>query len=39
MDRAEAMERSERLAWLVVIGQSEGGRFNWDTMEWEKPGA
>ena len=39
IERAEAMDRPERLAWLVVIGQSEGGRFNWESMNWEKPDA
>ena len=39
IERAEAMERSERLAWLVVVGTSEGGHFNWDAMEWEKSDA
>ena len=34
--RAMEMDRIERVAWLVAIGRSEGGVWNWDSMEWEK---
>jgi len=33
------MSRIERVAWLVALGQSEGGRWNWDAMEWERQDA
>lgn len=28
---------AEVIAYIVAIGQTEGGKFDWDTMSWEKP--
>lgn len=27
---------AEVLAWIVVIGENEGGKFNWNTLEFER---
>ena len=32
--RAVNMDRIERLAWLVTLGRTEGGTWDWESMEW-----
>lgn len=34
-DVALSMDNAMRLAWLVVVGQSEGNKWNWGSMSWE----
>jgi hypothetical protein len=36
-DVAFALDNNTRTAWLVMIGENEGGVFNWNTGQWEKP--
>jgi hypothetical protein len=38
-DVAMSLEDYERIALIVIAGEIEGGTFNWDNMQWEKPGA
>jgi hypothetical protein len=28
----------EVLAWTIIFGELEGGKFDWAKMDWEKPG-
>ena len=30
------MNRDERLAWLIVLGQSEGSEWDWSQMRWRE---
>lgn len=30
---------AEVLAYTVVLGELEGGEFDWDAMKWKKDGA
>jgi hypothetical protein len=39
LDVALSLEDYEQIALLVITGELEGGTFNWDSMEWEKPDA
>jgi hypothetical protein len=36
-DVAFSLPNDERVAWLIICGEIEGGKFNWSTAEWEKP--
>jgi hypothetical protein len=37
---ALSLDRPERLAFLVIIGEQSGaGTFNWSTKKWDKPNA
>ncbi len=33
-DVAFALDPAEMLAWTVIIGEANGGRFDWDAMTW-----
>lgn len=33
---ALAMAEDERMALTIIFGTFEGGRFNWDRLEWEE---
>jgi hypothetical protein len=30
----EKMDRTERLAWLIIIGELEGGKFDFGNWSW-----
>jgi len=32
-----ALEDYESLALTVILGELEGGSFNWNALRWEKP--
>ena len=34
---ANELPSTDRLAWTIIMGELEGGTFNWRRMEWEKP--
>jgi hypothetical protein len=36
-DVAWSLDRMERLAWVVAVGENEGCDFDWHSMTWEKP--
>jgi len=36
-DVAFSLPEDERLAWVVVLGTLDGGRFNWNNLSWEEP--
>lgn len=36
-DLACAMEDEELVAWEIAFGELDGGRFNWNRMEFEEP--
>lgn len=36
-DMAFRMSTVRRLAWIVALGESEGGRYDWHAQEWIKP--
>ncbi len=36
LDVADALEPIERLAWVVIFGQFEGGEFDWQSGEWRR---
>jgi hypothetical protein len=31
------LSNDERLAYLIMFGEMDGGTFNWSTGKWEKP--
>lgn len=33
----KTLDRVERIAMAVVLGQLEGGEFNWLARRWEEP--
>lgn len=33
---ALSLDRPERLAFLVMLGEQNGNTFNWATQKWEK---
>ena len=33
-DRAIMMTDNERMAWLILIGQANGKRWDWGMMNW-----
>ncbi|HEY8005698.1 MAG TPA: hypothetical protein VIE66_02575 [Methylocella sp.] len=33
-ETAWAMEDFERFALLIIIGERNGGKFDWETMTW-----
>lgn len=35
-DVAFALEIEERLAWTVILGEINGGKFNWEARRWER---
>lgn len=35
-DVAFAMDRTMRLAWIIVLGQASGGHWDWDNMAWRE---
>lgn len=34
LDVAFSLPVDERLAWAVVMGEINGGKFDWDAMQW-----
>jgi hypothetical protein len=34
-ERAFSMRRDERIAWIVVVGQTEGQEWDWGMMRWK----
>lgn len=38
-DVAMSMSPARRLAFIVLIGEAEGGHYDWRRMAWEKRGA
>lgn len=34
IEYAFAMDRDERLAWLIVFGQLDGAEWDWNVMTW-----
>jgi hypothetical protein len=34
---AWSLEDYERLAFLVIAGELNGGEFSWDFMDWKDP--
>jgi hypothetical protein len=36
LDVAFSMDHIMRRAWLIVLGQSEGGNWDWDLNCWRK---
>lgn len=34
-DVAFSLDEEERLAWVVIIGEFKGGRYDWYTNSWE----
>lgn len=35
-DLAYSMDDVRRTAYAIILGQMEGGKFNWTSMDWEK---
>ena len=35
-DVAFTLDATMRLAWCVVLGELDGGRFDWTRLEWDK---
>lgn len=35
--RDRPLTRVQRMAFVVAMGELEGGRYNWQTGSWEKP--
>ena len=35
-DIAFSLSNDERVAWLIIMGELEGGVFNWTTGQWEQ---
>jgi hypothetical protein len=35
-DVAAALAPHERAAWLIILGELDGGRFDWKAMRWAK---
>ena len=31
------LSNDERMAFLVICGEIDGGTFNWSTGQWERP--
>lgn len=38
-ERAYTMDQGERIAYLVMFGEMEGGKFNWESMAWVRADA
>lgn len=36
-DVAFSLEPEEVMAWSIILGEIEGGVWNWARMAWEKP--
>lgn len=36
-DVAFSLDDDMRLAWVVIIGQLKGMKYNWDRRTWESP--
>ncbi len=36
-DVAIRLTPAELLGYCVAVGQLEGGKFNWQSMQWEQP--
>jgi hypothetical protein len=36
-DVAFSLSNDERVAWIIIYGEIDGGIFNWQTGQWEKP--
>lgn len=36
-DVAFSLDADMRLAWVVIIGQLKGMKYNWDRHTWEAP--
>ena len=37
-DVAMSLTNAELLGFTVIMGELDGGTFDWDNMEWEKRG-
>lgn len=35
-DVAFSLYDHELVAWGVIMGEMEGGKFSWETMSWER---
>lgn len=35
-DVAFSLDATMRLAWCVVLGELDGGTFDWNRLEWDK---
>jgi len=35
-DIVKGMDRVERMAWLIAIGERNGGEFNYRTWQWRE---
>lgn len=35
-DVAFSLDRTERMAWSVIMGEFEGGTFNWSSGTWDR---
>jgi hypothetical protein len=33
---AMSLDRAERMAFCVMVGERNGGQFNWSTLKWDK---
>lgn len=33
---AEDLDGPELLAWTIIMGECEGGEWDWSRMEWKK---
>lgn len=36
-DVAFSLPAEERVAYMIIFGELEGGKFDWARMDWEKP--
>ncbi|MFI4985822.1 MAG: hypothetical protein ACHQF3_00100 [Alphaproteobacteria bacterium] len=34
---ATKLSPARRLAYIVALGELQGGKFDWDTMSWKEP--
>ena len=35
-DVAHSLDEGQLLAWYIVLGEIEGGSWDWSAMRWEK---
>lgn len=38
-DVAMGLDAEERTAYVIILSELDGGKFNWSTGSWEKPDA
>ena len=36
-DVAFSLDDAKAMAWAIIFGQFEGGKWNWNTFRWDKP--